>query len=67
MDLKNINGEQGDRCVMCSGLGFCNSIIVGVGGHESGSSGKCKDCDGTGIAQPTRAELLERIAQLESK
>lgn len=67
MDLKNIDGLQGERCTMCSGLGFCNTILVGVGGHESGGSGKCKECEGTGVQLPSRTELLERLAVIENQ
>lgn len=41
LDPKNINGDFGERCDYCSGLGFTNFI--------TGGSKTCGLCEGTGI------------------
>lgn len=54
---KNSDGHLGPICNGCGGFGF----TFGIAGTDHG----CHRCDQTGVAQPTNAELMARIAQLE--
>ena len=49
---KNVLGELGERCKMCSGMGFTLSITDG------GSRG-CMRCDQTGV-EPVNSHVLQK-------
>lgn len=56
---KNSDGHLGAKCNWCGGYGYTNTLT-------GGSSG-CHRCNQTGVEQPTTAELLQRIKELETK
>jgi hypothetical protein len=54
---KNEDGSKGPICNNCGGYGFTNTL--------TGGSFGCKECDQTGIALPSKREMLEKIEALQ--
>jgi hypothetical protein len=53
---KNNRGTLGPICDYCGGYGFTNMLS-----DKGGSSAGCSRCGGTGVEQPTPAELQNQI------
>lgn len=56
-EAKNLNGQVGEKCNNCGGFGFTMSI--------QNKKLNCKDCNGTGVANISMADILKRIVALE--
>lgn len=56
---KNVDGHLGPKCNNCAGFGF----TLGIAGTDHG----CNDCNQTGVAAMTNAQLQEKVIGLETK
>lgn len=56
---KNTDGHLGPKCNNCGGFGFTLTF-----GGPSNSAG-CKDCNQTGVATMTNAELQAAVIELK--
>lgn len=56
---KNTDGHLGPKCNWCGGYGYLNTI--------TGGSAGCQRCNQSGIEQPTVADLMKKISEMETK
>lgn len=56
---KNADGHLGPKCNNCAGFGY----TLGIAGSDHG----CRDCNQTGVAAMTNAELQTEVLALHEK